>query len=108
MIDHLTHENFWVDLPRAECKKMRRERYRKWMKWKERQGWDSGNFLEKMCGGAEEGEESCFNFRVYESCVGIMAYYWNGGYTIGMVAKLLKKWLTIRMVAILLEWWLYY
>ena len=40
--------------------------------------------------------------------VGIMAYYWNGGYTIGMVAKLLKRWLTIGMVAILLEWWLYY
>ena len=24
------------------------------------------NFLEKMCGGAEDGEESCFNFRVFE------------------------------------------
>ena len=44
------------------------------------------------------------------SCVlvGIMAYYWNGGYTIGMVAILLKRWLTIRMVTILLELWLYY
>ena len=40
--------------------------------------------------------------------VGIMAHYWNGGYTIGMVAILLKRWLTIGMVAILLEWWLYY
>ena len=41
--------------------------------------------------------------------VGIMAhYYWNDGYTIGMVAILLKMWLTIGMVAILLEWWLYY
>ena len=38
--------------------------------------------------------------------VGIMAHYWNGGYTIGMVAILLKRWLTIGMVAILLEWWL--
>ena len=38
--------------------------------------------------------------------VGIMAHYWNGGYTIGMVVILLKKWLTIGMVAILLEWWL--
>ena len=41
-------------------------------------------------------------------CVGIMAHYWNGGYTIGMVAILLKRWLTIGMVTILLEWWLYY
>ena len=32
-----------------------------------------------------------------------MAYYWNGGYTIGMVAILLKRWLTIGMVAILLK-----
>ena len=24
--------------------------------------------------------------------VGIMAHYWNGGYTIGMVAILLKRW----------------
>ena len=40
--------------------------------------------------------------------VGIMAHYWNGGYTIGMVAILLKRWLTIGMVTILLEWWLYY
>ena len=31
--------------------------------------------------------------------VGIMAHYWNGGYTIGMVAILLKKWLTIENVA---------
>ena len=38
--------------------------------------------------------------------VGIMAHYWNGGYTIGMVAIL--RWLTIGMVAILLELWLYY
>ena len=37
-----------------------------------------------------------------------MAHYWNGGYNIGMVAILLKRWLTIGMVAILLEWWLYY
>ena len=36
--------------------------------------------------------------------VGIMAHYWNGGYTIGMVAILLKRWITIGMVAILLEW----
>ena len=42
MMDHLTHENFRVDLPRAEREKMPRERYRKWMKLKERQGWDSG------------------------------------------------------------------
>ena len=27
-----------------------------------------------------------------------MAHYWNGGYTIGMVAILLKRWLTIGMV----------
>ena len=47
--------------------------------------------------------------------VGIMANYWNGGYTIGMVAILLKRWLnywnggyTIENVAILLEWWLHY
>ena len=26
------------------------------------------NFLEKIYGGAEEGEESCFNFWVSESC----------------------------------------
>ena len=44
----------------------------------------------------------------HSKCVGIMAHYWNGGYTIGMVAILLKMWLTIGMVAILLEWWLYY
>ena len=25
------------------------------------------NFLEKMCGGAEDGEESYFNFRVFGS-----------------------------------------
>ena len=31
--------------------------------------------------------------------VGIMAHYWNGGYTIGMVAILLKMWLTIGKVA---------
>ena len=72
MMDHLTHENFRVDLPRAEREKMPRERYRKWMKLKERQGWDSGkisrNFSEKICGGAEEGEERCFNFWVSESC----------------------------------------
>ena len=37
-----------------------------------------------------------------------MAHYWNGGYTIEMMAILLKKWLTIGMMAILLEWWLYY
>ena len=36
--------------------------------------------------------------------VGIMAHYWNSGYTIGMVvATLLKMWLTIGMVAILLK-----
>ena len=35
--------------------------------------------------------------------VGIMAHYWNGGYTIGMVAILLKRWLTIGMMAILLK-----
>ena len=29
-----------------------------------------------------------------------MVHYWNGGYTIGMVAILLKRWLTIGMVAI--------
>ena len=40
--------------------------------------------------------------------VGIMAHYWNGGYTIEMVAILLKRWLTIGMMAILLELWLYY
>ena len=40
--------------------------------------------------------------------LGIMAHYWNGGYTIGMVTILLKRWLTVGMVAILLEWWLYY
>ena len=33
-----------------------------------------------------------------------VAHYWNGGYTIGMVATLLKRWLTIGIVAILLEW----
>ena len=33
----------------------------------------------------------------------IVAHYWNGGYTIRMVAILLKRWLTIGMVAILLE-----
>ena len=38
----------------------------------------------------------------------MMAHYWNGGYTIGMVAIPLKRWLTIGMVVILLEWWLYY
>ena len=45
--------------------------------------------------------------------VGIMAHYWNGGNTIGMVAILLKKvahyWnggYTIGIVAILLKWWL--
>ena len=27
-----------------------------------------GNFLEKMCGGAEEGEES-FNFRLSAKCI---------------------------------------
>ena len=32
-----------------------------------------------------------------------MAHYWNGGYNIGMVAILLKRWLTIGMVAILLN-----
>ena len=42
MMDHLTHEHFRVDLPRAEREKMPRERYRKWMKLKEIQGWDSG------------------------------------------------------------------
>ena len=42
MMDHLTHENLRVDLPRAERSKMPRERYRKWMKLKERRGWDSG------------------------------------------------------------------
>ena len=46
--------------------------------------------------------------RVLSGSVRIMAHYWNGGYTIGMVAILLKRWLTIGMVAILLEWWLYY
>ena len=40
--------------------------------------------------------------------VGIMAHYWNGGYTIGMMTILLKRWLTIEKVAQLLEWWLYY
>ena len=40
--------------------------------------------------------------------VEIMAHYWNCGYTIGMVAILLKRWLTIGMVAILLKKWLYY
>ena len=30
-----------------------------------------GNFLEKMCGGAEEGEES-FNFRVSKSCFRVL------------------------------------
>ena len=40
--------------------------------------------------------------------VGIMAHYWNSGYTIGMMTILLKMWLIIGMVAILLEWWLYY
>ena len=35
--------------------------------------------------------------------VGIMAHYWNVGYTIGMVAILLKRWLAIGMVAILLK-----
>ena len=40
--------------------------------------------------------------------VGIMAHYWNGGYTIEIVAILLKLWLTIEMVDILLEWWLHY
>ena len=35
--------------------------------------------------------------------IGMVAHYWNGGYTIGMVAILLKRWLTIGMVAILLE-----
>ena len=35
--------------------------------------------------------------------IGMVAHYWNGGYTIGMVAILLKMWLTIGMVAILLE-----
>ena len=40
--------------------------------------------------------------------VGIMAHYWNCGYTIRMVAILLIRWLTIGIVAILLEWWLYY
>ena len=38
--------------------------------------------------------------------VGIMTHYWNDGYTIGMLAILLKRWLTIGMVAILLKWWL--
>ena len=36
--------------------------------------------------------------------VGIMAHYWNDGYTIEIVAILLKRWLTIGIVAILLEW----
>ena len=31
----------------------------------------------------------------FEPSVGIMAHYWNGGYTIGIVAILLKMWLTI-------------
>ena len=35
-----------------------------------------------------------------------MAHYWNGGYSIEMVAILLKRWLTIEMVAILLKMWL--
>ena len=35
--------------------------------------------------------------------IGMVAHYWNGGYTIGMVATLLKRRLTIGMVAILLE-----
>ena len=43
----------------------------------------------------------------YQS-VGIMTQYWNGDYTIGIVAILLKIWLTIGMVTILLELWLYY
>ena len=55
--------------------------------------------------GLEESELSRLHhyFRV-----GIMTHYWNGDYTIGMVAILLKMWLTIGMVAILLKWWLYY
>ena len=44
----------------------------------------------------------------YWKIVGIMAHYWNGGYTIEIVAILLKMWPTIGMVTILLEWWLYY
>ena len=44
------------------------------------------------------------SLRWHPNSVGIMAHYWNGGYTIGMVAMLLKMWLTIGMVAILLEW----
>ena len=48
------------------------------------------------------------NPKVHLLSVRIMAHYWNGGYTIGMVAILLKRWLTIGMMAILLEWWLYY
>ena len=45
-------------------------------------------------------------WRILRKTVGIMAHYWDGSYTIGMVAILLKMWLTIGMVAILLEWWL--
>ena len=35
--------------------------------------------------------------------VGIMAHYWNGGYTVRIVVILLKRWPTIGMVAILLK-----
>ena len=35
-------------------------------------------------------------------------YYWNGGYTIEKVAHYWNGGYTIGMVAILLEWWLYF
>ena len=46
---------------------------------------------------------STYTTLLYVQFVGIMAHYWNGDYTIGMVAILLKRWLTIGIVAILLE-----
>ena len=68
MMDHLTHENFRVDLPRAEREKNAEREVQKMdeIERKTRLGFreNFGNFLEKICGGAEEGEESCFNFWV--------------------------------------------
>ena len=40
--------------------------------------------------------------------VGIMAHYWNDGYTIEKVAHYWNDGYTIGMVTILLKWWLYY
>ena len=52
---------------------------------------------------------NCLINRVVEGnylSVGIMAHYWNGGYTIEKVAHYWNGGYTIGMVAILLEWWL--